>query len=222
MFESLIPTTGITVDSALWCTVASVACGILVAIAYMIKSHYTKNFIITLAMLPLIVQVVIMMVNGNIGTGVAVVGAFSLIRFRSVAGNSKDITTIFLAMSIGIATGMGYVFFALCFTVLACLIFVALKFINLGEDKHSKEKTLKITIPEDLNYTEVFDDIFNKYFTSTKLERVKTTNLGSMFELKYKVILKERATEQKMINDIRCKNGNLPIVCADYKDAEEL
>lgn len=221
MFESIIPSTGITALTALYCSLASLTLGLIVALAYMVKSNYTKNFIITLTLLPVIVQVVIMMVNGNIGTGVAVLGAFSLIRFRSVPGNSKDIMSIFLAMAIGLATGMGYIAFAIEFCLIACLVFIVLKASKIGEAKNQKERHLKITIPEDLDYTGVFDDIFKKYFSKITLEKVKTTNLGSMFELKYYGLLKNAGQEKQLIDELRCRNGNLPIICGIYRDGNE-
>lgn len=221
MFDSIIPSTGITALTALYCSITSLALGLIIALAYMVKSNYTKNFVITLTLLPVIVQVVIMMVNGNIGTGVAVLGAFSLIRFRSVPGNSKDIMSIFLAMAIGLATGMGYIAFAIAFCLIACLVFIVLKTSKIGEAKNQKERHLKITIPEDLDYTGVFDDIFKKYFSKITLEKVKTTNLGSMFELKYYGLLKYAGQEKQLIDELRCRNGNLPIICGIYRDGNE-
>jgi uncharacterized membrane protein YhiD involved in acid resistance len=153
------------------------------------------------------------MVNGNLGTGVAVLGAFSLIRFRSVPGSSKDICTIFFAMAIGLATGMGYIAFALAVTIVMSLIMFTLAKSPFAEN-YNNEKELKITIPEDLDYTGVFDDLFTKYTKSAILESVKTTNLGSMFQLKYLVALKDLTLEKAFIDDLRCRNGNLTIVCS--------
>jgi ABC-type sugar transport system permease subunit len=174
MFDSIIVDETITLSSALICTLVSLLLGFIIAMVYKFKSNYTKNFLITLTLLPVIVQMVIMMVNGNIGTGVAVLGAFSLIRFRSVAGNSKDICIIFLAMAVGLATGMGYVGFAVIFVVIVCAVFIVLKLTNFGEEKGGNEKTLKITVPEDLDYTKSFTEVFKTYASKVNLEKVKT------------------------------------------------
>lgn len=223
MFSSVIPSSGITFIAALYCTLASLGLGLLIAAVYTIKSNYTKNFVITLALLPVIVQVVIMMVNGNIGTGVAVLGAFSLIRFRSVPGSSKEILSIFMAMAIGIATGMGYLLFAILISVVICIVFIILKFVPFGEGKKSKERHLKITIPENIDYTCAFEQIFKTYLTSFNIEKVKTTNLGSLFEITYHVTLKDNLNEKKFIDDIRVINSNLPVISGAYHpNTEEL
>lgn len=220
MFNSIIPTTGLTATSALICATTSLILGMIVALSYMVKSNYSKNFVISLVLLPLVVQVVIMMVNGNIGTGVAIVGAFSLIRFRSVAGTSKEIVAIFFSMAVGLATGMGYIAYAASFTILAGLVFIILKVLPFGEKKQSREKHLKVTIPEDLDYTGVFDDLFRKYATFAKLEKVKTTNMGSLFELKYHIQLKPDCNEKQFVDELRTRNGNLPIICGIYQNNE--
>lgn len=222
MFDSILEES-ITMKAALICTAVSLVLGLAVAFAYKFKSSYTKSFLITLTLLPVIVQVVIMMVNGNVGTGVAVLGAFSLIRFRSVPGNSKDICIIFLAMAIGLATGMGYLAFAALFTVITCAVFTVLKVSRFGDEKGTTEKTLKVTIPEDMDYTKGFDEVFSKYTTKSSLEKVKTSNMGSLYELTYTVNLKAASMEKQFIDDLRCINSNLPIVCSRLKlNNEEL
>ena len=166
------------------------------------------------------VQMVIMMVNGNLGTGVAVLGAFSLIRFRSVPGSARDIAAIFFSMAVGLATGMGYLTFAGMAVLAVGLLLLLLSKTSFGEMK-VPEKELKILIPEDLDYTEVFDDIFAPYTSSVSMERVKTTNLGSMYELYYRIRLKDPAREKEMIDQIRCRNGNLTIVCGRCQTVRE-
>ena len=215
MFSSIISTTTstLTVNTAIICLISALVMGTIISITYMCSGRYTKSFATSLVLLPALVQVVIMMVNGNLGTGVAVLGAFSLIRFRSVPGSSKDICTIFFAMAIGLATGIGYIAFAFAVTIVISLIMLALAKSNFGE-KCNNEKELKITIPEDLDYTGVFDDLFSKYTKSATLESVKTTNLGSMFQLKYIVALKDLTLEKAFIDELRCRNGNLTIVCS--------
>ena len=202
----------ISVTDFLLCLGASLVIGILMAFAYMYRTRYTKSFVVTLALLPAVVCVVIMMVNGNVGTGVAVAGAFSLVRFRSVPGTAKEICTLFLAMGAGLIAGMGYLGFALLFTAVMCIMFVLYNRLDFGTKKNSQIfKTFTITIPEDLDYSGIFDDIFSEFTTSHDLVRVKSTNMGSMFKLTYNVMLRDVTREKEMIDKIRCRNGNLEI-----------
>ena len=203
----------ISVTDFLLCLVFSLGIGLIMAFAYMYRTHYTKSFVVTLALLPAVVCVVIMLVNGNVGTGVAVAGAFSLVRFRSVPGTAKEICTLFLAMGAGLIAGMGYLGFAVLFTVVMCIMFVLYNRLDFGTQKNSQIfKTFTITIPEDLDYSGVFDDIFSEFTTSHDLVRVKSTNMGSMFKLTYNVMLRDVTREKEMIDKIRCRNGNLEIV----------
>lgn len=194
------------------CLAASLVIGIIMALAYMYRTRYTKSFVVTLALLPAVVCVVIMMVNGNVGTGVAVAGAFSLVRFRSVPGTAKEIGTLFLAMGAGLIAGMGYIGYAFLFTVILCAFFMLYNRLDLGAKKNAAiYKTMQITIPEDLDYSGIFDDIFAEHTTSCELVRVKTTNMGSMFKLTYNITLRDAVREKEMIDKIRCRNGNLEI-----------
>ena len=219
MFENLFKglfdtdlTAVISVTDFLLCLGASLVIGILMAFAYMYRTRYTKSFVVTLALLPAVVCVVIMMVNGNVGTGVAVAGAFSLVRFRSVPGTAKEICTLFLAMGAGLIAGMGYLGFAVLFAVVMCIMFVLYNRLDFGTKKNSATfKTFTITIPEDLDYSGIFDDIFSEFTTSHDLVRVKSTNMGSMFKLTYNVMLRDVTREKEMIDKIRCRNGNLEI-----------
>ena len=202
----------ISVTDFLLCLGASLVIGILMAFAYMYRTRYTKSFVVTLALLPAVVCVVIMMVNGNVGTGVAVAGAFSLVRFRSVPGTAKEICTLFVAMGAGLIAGMGYLGFALLFTAVMCIMFVLYNRLDFGTKKNAATfKTFTITIPEDLDYSGIFDDIFSEFTTSHDLVRVKSTNMGSMFKLTYNVMLRDVTREKEMIDKIRCRNGNLEI-----------
>ena len=202
----------ISVTDFLLCLGCSLVLGLVMAFAYMYRTRYTKSFVITLALLPAVVCVVIMLVNGNVGTGVAVAGAFSLVRFRSVPGTAKEICTLFLAMGAGLIAGMGYLGFAVLFTVIMCVIFVLYNCLDFGSKKNAATfKTFNITIPEDLDYTGVFDDIFAEFTRSHDLIRVKTTNMGSMFKLTYNVELTDATREKEMIDKLRCRNGNLEI-----------
>ena len=207
----LTPVIGI--KEFLLCVGTSLILGVIMAFAYMFKTKYTKSFVVTIALLPAIVCVVIMMVNGNIGAGVAVAGAFSLVRFRSAPGTAREIVTIFLAMGAGLIIGMGYLAYAALFTIILCLILVLLNVINFGKKKNDLlYKTIKITIPEDLDYTVIFEDLFLEYTKENELVRVKTTNLGSMFKLTYNVVLKDAKQEKEFIDKIRTRNGNLEIM----------
>lgn len=210
LFQSVL-TAPITAAGFFACTLASLILGALIAGMSMIRSRYSKSFLITLATLPAIVQVVIMLVNGNVGTGVAVMGAFSLVRFRSVPGSAKEITNLFLAMAVGLATGMGYIGIAAVLTVLLCVLQVLYTLLRVGEPRKT-EKLLKITIPENLDYTGVFDDLFAAYTTGAQLLRVKTTNLGSLFQLHYRITLRDPAKEKAFLDELRCRNGNLDIL----------
>lgn len=214
LFKGIFDTSAasvISVKNFLICVGLSLLLGAVMALSYTYKTRYTKSFLLTLATLPAVVCVVIMMVNGNIGTGVAVAGAFSLVRFRSAPGTAKEIGMIFLAMSAGLIAGMGYLGYAVLFTLILCLVSMLYSAVDFGENKTSGYKTMSVTIPEDLNYTEVFDDILNKYTKKHELKKVKTTNMGSMFRLTYDVILKDRALEKEMIDAMRVRNGNLEI-----------
>lgn len=205
-------TSVISISEFLLCIFTSLIVGLILAFSYMYRTRYTKSFVVTLALLPAVVCVVIMMVNGNVGAGVAVAGAFSLVRFRSVPGTAKEITMLFLAMGSGLISGMGYLAFAVLFTIILCAINLLYNQLDFGFKKNSaRYKTLNITIPEDLDYTGVFESIFSEYTTSYELIRVKTTNLGSLFRLTYNVVLKDNANEKNLIDELRCRNGNLEI-----------
>ena len=194
------------------CLGASIAFGLIIAFVYSFRNSASKSFVMTLTLLPAIVQVVIMLVNGSIGAGIAVMGAFNLVRFRSVPGSAKEICSIFLAMAVGLATGMGYLLLAGILVVVICTIQLIFSFIKIG-DKTSVKKELRITIPESLDYTGVFDELFEQYTKSNELVEVKTANMGSLYKLRYIVILKDQSQEKQFIDDLRCRNGNLEISC---------
>lgn len=204
--------TVISISDFLLCIGFSLILGLLIALSYMFKTRYTKSFVVTLAILPAVVCVVIMMVNGNVGTGVAVAGAFSLVRFRSVPGTAKEIGTLFLAMGSGLIAGMGYLGFSLLFTVVLCAVFMIYNLLDFGAKRNSAcYKSFKIVIPEDLDYTGVFEEIFKDYTSSCELVNVKSTNMGSMFRLTYDVVLRDPSKEKELIDKLRCRNGNLEI-----------
>lgn len=202
----------IGVDTFLLCVGCSLVIGVVLAFGYMLHARYTKSYILTLAVLPAIVCVVIMMVNGNIGTGLAVAGAFSLVRFRSVPGSAKEITMLFLAMGTGLLTGMGYIGFGFLFAIIMSIIVVLYNRFDFGVQKKVLcYKTIRVTIPEDLDYSHIFDDIWEAYTDSYELVRVKSLNMGSMFRITYNITMKKDVSEKEMLDMIRCRNGNLEI-----------
>ncbi|MBP3285275.1 MAG: DUF4956 domain-containing protein [Clostridia bacterium] len=220
MFYNVL-TNGMNVYGVLACISTAVLLGLIISLTYINSGEqHTKSMAVSLVLLPALVGIVIMMVNGNLGTGVAVVGAFSLVRFRSVPGSSKEICSIFFAMAVGLACGVGYIGFAAVVTLLICVVLLILAKTNFAGDTVGK-KELKIVIPENLNYTHVFDDIFQKFTKSSTLLKVKTTNMGSMFELYYEIELLDEQKEKEFIDEIRCRNGNLTVMCCRQRTSRE-
>lgn len=203
--------TTISVWSFLLCIGVSFIIGVILAFAYSFKSNSSNSFKTSIAFLPAVVCVVIMMVNGNIGIGVAIAGAFSLVRFRSAQGTAKEICVIFMAMCSGLIAGVGYLFYAVLFTVIMCLLLVVTNLLSVKLAKKDTNKILKISIPEDLDYSEVFNDIFSEYTDESELVQVKTANLGSIYKLTYKIKFKRAADEKSFIDKLRVRNGNLEI-----------
>lgn len=205
-------TSVISVTDFFLCIGTALLIGLIFAGMYIYRTRSSKRFVVTLALLPATVCMVIMMVNGNVGAGVAVAGAFSLVRFRSAPGSAKEIGAIFLAMAAGLITGMGYLAYAILFSVIMAVIYIVYTEIERkSKDRGSLYKTLHITIPEDLDYDEVFEEIFKDYTSESDLIQVKTTNMGSMFRLTYNITLLSDASVKEMINKLRCRNGNLEI-----------
>lgn len=215
IFSGIFDTSTQTVVSPLkfiLCIGTSLLIGLLLATVHTYKSRYTKSFVITLALLPSVVCVVIMMVNGNVGAGVAVAGAFGLVRFRSVPGTAKEIGSIFLAMCTGLAAGMGYLAYALLFAIIISLANIIYNYTGLGgREKSAGERILRVTIPEDLDYSDMLDDLLREFTKDWELLSVRTTNMGSLFKLTYQLTLKNSGDEKKFIDEIRCRNGNLEI-----------
>ena len=210
LFTSIITNGSFTGSEFAAATIASIVCGVIIAVTYMVKNKCSKSFVITLILLPAIVELVIILVNGNIGTGVAVAGAFSLVRFRSAPGRGQEITSIFLAMDVGLATGMGYIGVALIFTVLIAVLNLIFNLSGFGKSDESS-RTLKITVPENLDYEGKFEDIFDKYLNSYSYEEIKTSNMGSLYKLTLSVVLKADTSTKKFIDELRTRNGNLDI-----------
>lgn len=216
IFESI--GAGITPKAFFLGLAVSLLCGILVALCASFRTRTTRSFIISLILLPMIVHTVITMVN-DVSTGIAVMGAFSLVRFRSVPGKARDIVSIFLAMTAGLACASGYVWVALAFTVAVCAVYLILAFLPMGETSAQ----LRIMTPESLRYAHEFDDLFAEYTTSHRLIKAKTTNMGSLYKLTYRVRLKDPEKNQEFIDKLRCRNGNLEIsISEDIESFEEL
>ena len=225
VFEETASTSALQVGDFIICLVAALAIGFFLAIVSTYKSTYTQSFFLTLALLPAVVCVVIMMVNGNVGAGIAVAGAFSLVRFRSAPGSAKEICAIFLAMGAGLILGMGYIGYAVLFTGILSLAMFLYLMLGIGTKKSIPlEKTLHVTIPENLDYETIFDEIMEQYTSRHELTNVKTTNMGSLFKLTYGVTLKEVGKEKEFLDKLRTRNGNLEISLSkcDKTQAAEL
>ena len=218
MFNSVIPN-AMTLSAFLMCIFAALVLGVLTALVFSFRNKHSGSLILALAVLPPIVTLVIMMVNGNIGAGLAVAGTFSLVRFRSAPGTAREICGLFMSTAIGITCGMGYIGIAAVFFLVMAVFLVALSLFRFGETAASSRQ-LKITIPENLDYDGLFDDIFEKYTSRHELVRVKTTNMGTLYELTYTINLKTPEVSKQFIDDIRCRNGNLNIICGRESDRD--
>lgn len=217
IFNSIIGTE-ITLKTFLLCFITALFCGLITAIAANFRVECTKSFTVSLIVLPIIVSTVIMMVNGNVGTGVAVMGAFSLVRFRSVPGKARDIALIFLAMTSGLATSAGYIYIALIFTLLSGAVILLL---NILPSKNDGYYDLRITIPENISFSDAFSSVFSEYTANAKLIGVKTTNMGSLYKLSYRIKMNNKEQLQKMIDELRCRNGNLEIAVTQVLEGSE-
>ena len=218
ILSSIIPSQ-MTLTAFLLCELCAVVLGVGTALVFLARDRHSGAFTQALALLPPVVSLVIMMVNGNIGAGLAVAGTFALVRFRSAPGSAKEIAGLFMSVAIGLACGMGYVVFAGIFFVLMASFVLLLARTRFGE-ANMRQRTLKITIPEDLNYEELFDDLFEKYTLSHELTKVRTTNMGTLYELSYAIELRDTEHTRAFLDDIRCRNGNLNIVCSREADRE--
>lgn len=220
LFASIITAgAGLTLKSYLVALATSLLCGLIVLLATSFKNNVTKSFAVTVLLLPAIVQTVIMMVNGNVGTGIAVAGAFSLVRFRSVPGKAREIASIFLAMTAGLASAAGYVGIAILFTAVISVIMLVFSLIPI---KREREYELHVTVPESLNFDGAFDPIFKEYARSSRLVKTKTSSMGSLYKLTYILDLKDCSRSKEMIDKIRERNGNLEISLCTAPEENEL
>lgn len=214
MLESILTqgtTATVSIADCMICIAVAIVLGGVISFTHKITTKTTPNFLLTLAILPVLVQVIILLINGNLGTSLAVAGAFSLIRFRSMPGTSKEILSVLWAMTTGLALGMGYIFYSIIITIIVAGLVIVLNKLVM-KDKDLSERKLKIVIPENLDYEEVFDDIFEKYTNKVELKKVKTTNMGSMYELAYLVSMKKEQKEKDFMDEIRCRNGNMLVM----------
>lgn len=218
IFNSIIGAS-VTGGTYLTCLLVAGVCGLLTACTMQFRSHASKGFLISLIVLPMIVHTVITMVNGNVGTGVAVMGAFSLVRFRSVPGKARDIAAIFLTMTVGLACAAGYIGIAVIITALVCAVILVLTLIPMGSDNTME---LHITIPESLRFAHAFDDLFDEYTRSHRLVKTRTTNMGSLYKLLYHIEMKDRNQMQELIDKLRCRNGNLEIAIAEMEEGSDV
>ena len=223
MFNTVFDNTigGMSITTGLICAGVALLLGIIIAITHMKTSQTSKGFLVTLAILPLLVMAVMIMINGNLGTSIAILGAFSLIRFRSIQGQAKELLSIFFAMAIGLACGMGHLLFGTIITAIAVAAILFFSFTPILEP-NKKQRVLKIVVPEDLDYEEVFDDILKKYTSKHELVRMKTMNMGSLYKLTYNVTLRSGIKEKEFLDEIRIKNCNLKVLLSHPVLEEEI
>ena len=220
-FSSIFTTDSITIVQGLIVTGVALVLGLISSLVYRFKSYCSKSFAVTLTIIPAIVAMLIMMVNGlATGAGIAVLGVFSLVRFRSQPGSSREILAIMLSMAIGLACGGGYITFAVFAAAVVCIVWLILFSTPFGDNGNKKE--LRIEIPENLDYEGLFDDIFKEYTTKNEVITVKTVQMGSVYELRYHISLKRDKSEKAFIDAIRARNGNLPVSCGRVKNDTEL
>ncbi len=220
LFTSILADGTITAATFFACTAVSLIIGLFIAFVYRRAAQCSKSFLVTLALLPVVIELVIMLVNGSIGAGIAVAGAFSLVRFRSAQGKGQEITAIFLTMAVGLATGMGYLAIAVLFAVIVMAVYLLLLKLPF-EDPEKGGRQLKITVPESLDFEVAFDDILNRYTEKAELVDVRTTGMGSLYKLTYNIVLRKDSSLHQMMDEMRCRNGNLEIVCSRPVDHTE-
>ena len=214
MFNSLI-SPAITLSSFIACMATAIVLGVLTSLVFSFRSRHSSSFTLALASVPMFV------VNGNVGAGLAVAGTFALVRFRSAQGTAREIVGLFLSMSIGLVCGMGYIYVAMLYFVIMAAFVLLLTLVKFGE-RNSSSRMLKITIPETLDYDGLFDDLFDKYTSYHELVRVKTTNMGTLYELSYLINLKSDSGTKAFMDDLRCRNGNLNIICGRETDKDSI
>lgn len=223
MFNTIFDSTasGLDIVTMLICLGVGIVLGIVIAFAHKITTRCSKDFLVTVAILPLLVSVVMIMINGSLGTSIAILGAFSLIRFRSMPGSAKELLSVFFAMAVGLALGMGHIFFATTFTIIVSGLIIVFDKVRIFSSSNY-EQILKITIPEDLDYSKVFEDEFKKYTKSHRIFKTKTINMGSLYKISYYVTLKNGINEKDFLDAIRVKNCNLQVLLSSGDDEKEI
>ena len=224
LFDSILAEgtqTTLTVGKFLICVGISLLAGLIYCLASSLFSRESRSLRLSLFFLPAVICVTVMMVNGNLGIGVAVAGAFSLVRFRSAPGSAKEMSVIFMTMCTGLITGVGYIAYALLFTVIMCAVLILAQLVSVKRSKTDRRRILKITVPEDLDYEGIFDDIFDGYTSSHTLVGVKTSNMGSLYRLTYELTLKDAKSAKAFIDSLRVRNGNLEISLLRHADTED-
>ena len=217
VFDSVL-SGGFSIGLYLLCLLTAGVCGAVAALALGRGGSASRSFLISLVVLPVIVTTVILMVNGNVGTGIAVAGAFSLVRFRSAAGKARDISAIFLVMTAGLCCAAGYLAVALVFTLIASALMLLLSRIPMSCDRFV---ALRITVPESVHFADAFDDLFAQYTRSHRLMKAKTSNMGSLYKLDYRLEMKDPAAAQEFLDALRCRNGNLEIAILNDTEGED-
>ena len=219
MFRSIFDPNlnGLDIKTILICFSVGIVLGILIALSYKYTSKASKDFLITIATLPILVAVVMIMINGSLGTSIAILGAFSLVRFRSIPGTGKELLVVFFSMAVGLALGMGHLFFATVFTIVTCGLLIIFDKVGIFSE-NKNEQILKIVVPEDMDYSKVFEPEFKKYTVSHKIFRTKTVNMGSLYKVSYRVILKNKVKEKDFLDAIRVKNCNLQVLLSSEDD----
>lgn len=215
MLQSILSTTGesFTLINAIVVMISSIILGLVISSVYLFthrRESTQQGFIITLVMLPIVISVIILLIGNNVARAFSLAGAFSIIRFRSAPGDAKDMSYIFFTLAVGLACGMGYIGYATLITIVLCVLMIILSMTGYGQSK-TTHLQLKITVPEHLNYQDLFDDVLEDYTTSYRLERVKTREFGALFEVSYRIQLKDKTKQKEFLDLIRCRNGNLNV-----------
>ena len=218
ILSSIITSSNLGMSQFLICTIASIVLGLIIAYIHSYKNRSTSGFLLTVGLIPVIVQVIIMLVNGNLGAGVAVAGAFSLVRFRSAPGTAREIVSLFLAMTVGLATGMGYVIIAVIMVIIVGIMTAILPLLFNG---NSRGRQLQITVPESLDYEGAFEDIMRKYTDKHEMLYVKTVQMGTAYKLIYEVLMKNEVSAKNFLDEIRIRNGNLEVSIGREIDRKE-
>lgn len=221
LFNISLESAELTFANVMLTILISVAIGLAISYTYMkTNPGYSQGFILTMVLLPVVVSIIILLIGSNIARAFSLAGAFSIIRFRSAAGNPKDITFVLFTMAAGLACGVGAFGYGMIFTLILCALMVVLHVFKFGVQK-SEQRLLKVTIPENLSYEEAFEEVFTQHNVQYQLQKIRTTELGSLYELVYQVTIHPRTNQKEFLDDIRCRNGNLDLTLTMTPTAQE-